>query len=85
MRDIHDIWYFAKSSWDIDTEVLKVRTGKNAKECFADCIAVIEEVKDNQILQGLGELLGEKEKAWIKTYLRKEAIFLLKNYQFVLE
>lgn len=85
MRDIYDIWYFAKSNWDIDVEVLKIRTGKSVKEHLADCITVIEEVKDNQILQGLGELLNDKEKVWVKTHLRKEIVFLLKNYQSVLK
>lgn len=85
MRDIYDIWFFAKNNWDINTEVLKARTGKSIKEYIADCIPVIESVKDNEILRGLAELLpGEKEKAWVKTHLRKEAIFLLKNYQSVL-
>ena len=28
---------------------------------------------------------GEKEKAWVKTHLRKEVVFLLKNYQSVLK
>jgi predicted nucleotidyltransferase component of viral defense system len=84
-RDIYDIWYFAKSNWDINAEVIKARTDKTIKEHLADCIPVIEEVKDNQILQGLGELLSEKEKAWVKNHLRKEAVFLLKNYMSVLK
>ncbi len=85
MRDIYDIWFFAKNSWDINAEVIKARTGKTIKEHMADCIALIETVKDNEILQGLAELLpGEKEKAWVKTHLRKEAVFLLKNYISVL-
>lgn len=85
MRDIYDIWYFAKSNWDINAEVVKAKTNKTVKEHLADCISVIEEVKDNQILQGLGELLGEKEKAWIRNHLRKEVAFLLKNYISVLK
>jgi len=85
MRDIYDIWYFAKSNWDIDIDVLKIRTKKSVKEHLADCIVIIEQVKDNQILQGLGELLNEKEKAWVKNHLRKEAVFFLKNYQSVLK
>jgi len=86
MRDIYDIWFFAKNSWDINVEVLKARTGKTIKEHIADCIPVVEVVKDNEILRGLAELLpGEKEKAWVKTHLRKEAVFLLKNYQSVLQ
>ena len=84
MRDIYDIWYFAKNSWDINTEVIKIRTNKTIKEYLADCIAVIERIKDNQILRGLGELLSEKEKILVKNNLRKEVIFMLKNYMSVL-
>lgn len=85
MRDIYDIWYFAKSNWDINAEVIKARTNKTVKEHLADCVPVIEDVKDNQILRGLGELLSEKEKAWVKDHLRNEAVFLLKNYLSVLK
>lgn len=80
MRDIYDVWYFAKNNWDISTEILKIMADKTIQEHLADCIAIIENVKDNQILQGLGELLSEKEKMWVKTDLRKETVFLLKNY-----
>lgn len=85
MRDIYDIWYFAKNNWDLNIEVLEARTAENTKEHLADCIAAIERVKDNQILHGLGELIDEKEKAWVKDHLRKETVFLLKNYQSVLK
>ena len=86
MRDIYDIWFFAKNNWDINAEVIKIRTGKTIKGHMADCILIIESVKDNEILRGLAELLpGEKEKAWVKDNLRKEAIFLLKNYISVLK
>ena len=84
MRDVYDIWYFVKNNWDIDADVVKARTGKSLKDHLGDCIALIEKVKDNQILQGLGELLSEKEKSWVKSNLRKEVIFLLKNYESVL-
>ena len=85
MRDIYDIWFFAKNNWDINVEVVKARTDKTIKEHMANCIPVIEAVKDNEILRGLAELLpGEKEKAWAKNHLRKETIFMLKNYMSAL-
>jgi len=84
VRDIYDIWFFAKNNWDINVDVVKARTGKSTKEYLADCIVIIEGVKDNEILRGLGELINEKEKTWVKTHLRKEAILLLKNYQSIL-
>jgi len=86
MRDIYDVWFFAKNNWDINVEALKARTGKTIKEHIAECILVIEAIKDNEILRGLAELLpDEKAKAWVKTSLREETIFLLKNYQSVLK
>ncbi|PIP28674.1 hypothetical protein CO134_03480 [Candidatus Kuenenbacteria bacterium CG_4_9_14_3_um_filter_39_14] len=86
MRDIFDIHYFAKSNWDINAEVVKERTGKITKEYLADCVAFIEKVKDNQMLQGLGELVdSEKEKAWIRAHLKTDSIFMLKNYMSVLK
>lgn len=84
-RDIYDTHYFAKNNWDINTEVIKKRTGKSIKEYLADCVAFIEKIKDNQILQGLGELLNEKEKAWSKNHLKTDAVFMLKNYISVLK
>ncbi|MEA2092743.1 MAG: nucleotidyl transferase AbiEii/AbiGii toxin family protein [Patescibacteria group bacterium] len=86
IRDIYDVWFFAKNNWDINAEVLKAGTGKIIKEHIADCIPIIESVKDNEILHGLAEfLLDEKAKEWVKNYLRKDTIFLLKNYQTVLK
>jgi predicted nucleotidyltransferase component of viral defense system len=85
MRDIYDIWFFAKNNWDVNADVIKARTNKTIKERLADCLSVIEEVKDSQILQGLGELLSEKEKVWVKNNLRKDTVFLLKNYMSVLK
>ena len=86
IRDIYDIWFFGTNHWDINAEVVKARTGKTIKEYMADCIPVVEAVKDNEILRGLAGLLpNEKEKTWVKSHLRKETVFLLKNYQSVLK
>ena len=86
MRDIYDIYYFAKNNWDISDEVVKERTGKATKEYLYDCIAFIEKVEDNQMLQGLGELVdSEKEKEWIRNHLKTETIFALKNYLSVMD
>jgi len=86
MRDIYDIYYFAKNNWDINAEVIKERTSKTTKEYLADCTAFIEKVKDSQMLQGLGELIdSEKEKAWIRNHLKADSIFMLKNYMSVIK
>ena len=86
MRDIFDIHYFAKNNWDINAELIKTRTNKTIKDYLVDCIALIETVKDSQLMQGLGELIDtEKEKAWIRNHLKVDTIFLLKNYLAVIK
>jgi predicted nucleotidyltransferase component of viral defense system len=85
-RDIYDIYYFAKSNWSIDIEMIIKTTNKTIKEYLINCITFIEKVKNNQMMQGLGELIdSEKEKAWIKSHLKDEAIFMLRNYLSVIK
>jgi len=86
MRDIYDIYYFAKNNWDINAEVIKERTGKTTREYLVDCLVFLEKVKDNQIMQGLGELIdSDKEKAWVRNHLKADTIFMLKNYMSVIK
>lgn len=84
-RDIYDLHYFAKNNWEIDQPVIETRSQKKTKAYLLDCIAAIQGFKDNEILQGLGELLNEREKTWSKQHLKTETIFLLKNYQAVIK
>jgi len=83
MRDIYDIWFFAKNNWDINAVAVEARTGLSLKNHLAACVRLVERIKDNEILRKLGELFNDKEKDWIKAKLRQETVLLLKNYQSV--
>lgn len=80
MRDIYDFYYFAKNNWDIDNEAVEAIAGEKTKNQLVSCLKTIENIKDNQIMTGLGELVNEKEKEWIKNKLKEEAVFMVKNY-----
>src|SRR3989344_9649991 len=84
-RDVYDIYFFAKNNWDINREVVEEWTKKKTKDYMADCIAVIEKIKDNQILNGLGELLDEKQTNCARKDLKAETIFSLRNYMSVMK
>jgi len=84
-RDVYDIYYFSKNHWSIDAEMIQKMIGKTIEAYLIDCVPTIEKIKDNQILQGLGELISEKEKEWVGNNLKKETIFMLKNYISVLK
>ena len=77
-RDLFDLWFFLKNNWEIDEEVVKEKTGLNLKTALGKAIEKIKKIKKNQLLQGLGELLDEKQKPWVKENLQKETLFYLK-------
>ena len=77
-RDLFDLWFFLKNDWDINEDFLKANTGFGLKKSLQTAVKKLNEVKPNQLLQGLGELLDEKQKSWVKNKLKKELLFYLK-------
>jgi len=77
-RDVFDVWYFLKHNWPINEEIVEKRTKLSFAEHLDKCVRFIESLSDRTILHGMGELLDEKQKAWVKANLRKDTVFLLK-------
>jgi predicted nucleotidyltransferase component of viral defense system len=77
-RDIFDVWFFLDSHWRINKNIVEKRTGMAYVEYLKKCVAFIEAYNDKYILSGIGELLDEKQKIWVKARLKEEVLFLLK-------
>jgi predicted nucleotidyltransferase component of viral defense system len=77
-RDIFDVWYFLKNRWPINKEIVEKRTKMNFRDYLKKCVKFVESMSDRNILAGIGELIDAKQKAWIKSNLKKDAVFLLK-------
>lgn len=77
-RDIYDVYFFAKNNWPINETIIEVRTGSDLKGLLRKCIDLLEKMDDKNILSGMGELLTEKQKSWVRTKLKTDTIFLLK-------
>ena len=77
-RDIFDVWYFSKNDWSINRELVEKRAEIPFKEFLKKCLTALENFDDHNILDGMGELLNEKQKNWVKTKLKDETLFLLK-------
>ncbi|MDH7512060.1 MAG: nucleotidyl transferase AbiEii/AbiGii toxin family protein [Clostridiales bacterium] len=77
-RDVYDLWHFLQNRWPINKEIIEKRTKMSFAEHLKKCITFVESLSDRNILSGIGELLDEKQKAWARTQLRKDTIFLLK-------
>ncbi|MBI2327814.1 nucleotidyl transferase AbiEii/AbiGii toxin family protein [Candidatus Curtissbacteria bacterium] len=79
-RDLFDLWYFLSHKFPINRELVEFRTREKFDEYFNKCIKVIERVDARYILQGLGEILDDRQKAWVRQNLKKELLFLMKFY-----
>jgi len=79
-RDIFDLYYFFSKHWNINEDIIKSRIGDGLDGCFRDCVKFVEKVDNKQILHGLGELVDEKQKYWMRENLKKEVLFFLKFY-----
>lgn len=77
-RDIYDIWFMLDGNWDINWDVAKFRTKLGLKTYLRKCLDLLEKKPPKSILRGLGELLNNKTKVWVRENLLKETIFLLK-------
>ncbi len=79
-RDLFDAHFMFTKQFDINQEIIKIRTGKTLKEYFADLIDFIEKnVYPNTILDGLGELISEEQKDHVKATLKRDLLFDLKS------
>lgn len=79
-RDLFDIWFFMKENTDFNKEIVKIRTNLEVKKYFDNCIEKIKNINENYLLQGMGEVLEESQKDWVKNNLKEELIFLFRYY-----
>jgi len=77
-RDIFDNHFFLNSDWEINREIVEQRTKTSFANYLKRCIDFLEDKSERGILFGMGELINEKQKSWVKSKLKKETIFLLK-------
>ncbi len=77
-RDIYDVWFFLTNRFPINQEIVEKRSNKTFGQLINKCIHQLEKMNNNNILDGLGELLTMSQKDRAKAKLRNETINLLK-------
>ncbi len=74
-RDLFDVYYFLKIGFPINERLIKERTGKNLKDYLNFLPSFIKKnYTPKNVLQGLGEVLDQKQKEWAKKELISETI-----------
>jgi predicted nucleotidyltransferase component of viral defense system len=79
-RDMFDVWYFLKENWQIDERVLEENTKMVLTEALEKAQEKVKAVQKIDLLAGLGDLLDNKQKAFVREKLKDELVFLLKLY-----
>lgn len=77
-RDLYDTHFFLAQRWGIDSNVLAAYDIVSPKAYLDACISFIESIPDNTLLAGIGELIDDKEKMFVKSELKADTVFLLK-------
>lgn len=77
-RDIYDVQFFLARDWPVNKKIVEARMGMTYKDFLKKAIEGLEKYSDRNILGGIGELLAEKQKIWVKAKLKSETLFSLK-------
>jgi len=80
-RDIFDCWWFMKHQTPVKTAMIEKLTQKPYFDYMQDCIDAMENLPKRSLLYGLGELLEQDMKTFVRTKLRNEIVTLLRFYK----
>jgi hypothetical protein len=64
----------------INQAIVEARTGMLLTNYLQKCIDTLEKMSDKGMLNGLGELMDEEMKRFVRNKMRSETISLLKFY-----
>ncbi len=76
-RDIYDTWFFLVNNWPINQKLIEQRMNMPYREFLEKCCEQLENMNNKTILAGMGEVLSDKQKIWVKNMLKKDLIFQL--------
>lgn len=80
-RDIFDTWFMLNNNWDINWDIVELRSLLTKDKYIKTCIKLLENWPVDNILERMGELLDNKTKDWVRKNLIKDTIFLLRLQQ----
>jgi predicted nucleotidyltransferase component of viral defense system len=80
-RDVFDCWFFMQKQTPVNRSIIESRMGMSLDRYLEACIELLEGMSDKGLLQGMGELVDDKMKGFVRRKLRSELIKLMKFYK----
>ena len=80
-RDLFDIHHYLGTSYanEINYEIIKKRVNKDPVDFYTDLYKFVDTVNSSSILSGLGEVLDQDQKDWVKAKLKTELLGLIER------
>jgi predicted nucleotidyltransferase component of viral defense system len=80
-RDIFDCWFFMEKQTPLNKTIVESRMKMPLSEYLQKCIDNLATLNKKRMLQGMGELMNDELKQFVRTHLLEETISLLKLYK----
>lgn len=80
-RDIFDCWFLMNQRTPVNQQIVKDRMNVDLATYLQRCMDRIEKVNENRILSGLGDLMDEETKRFVKFKLKAEVMSLFRLYK----
>lgn len=80
-RDIFDSWFLMEKRTPVVRRIIEERMGLKLEDYLDKCITTLSSLSSNGLLNGLGELMDEEWKKFVRRKLLPETIQLLQFYR----
>jgi predicted nucleotidyltransferase component of viral defense system len=80
-RDIFDCWFFMQKQTPVNARIVETRMRMPCADYFQSCIGHLESMSSRGLLSGMGELMDNEMKKFVRTKLLAETIGFMKFYK----
>jgi len=80
-RDIFDCWFFMHNQTPVNKSIIETRMKMSYDLYIQNCIDTLEQKSNQGLLHGLGELMDDQMKLFVRTKMKMDTIRLLKFYK----
>lgn len=80
-RDVFDCHFLMEKRTPLNLGIIEKRMGMPLDVYLQKCIDAVEQITEKRILSGMGELMSDDTRQFVKLRLKQETITLLKMYK----
>ena len=80
-RDIFDCWFFMENRTPVNKNLVESRMEMPFADYLQKCVDTLNNLSDKNLLNGIGDLIDEKMKQFVRTKLYNETVILLQFYK----